>query len=78
MAREASKKRKASKIGLLRSGDNVADALTKRMNQVLLLTCVCNGMINSKTVQWIIRDYVFRISIFLCLGFSVRDRFNTV
>lgn len=43
-----------SDIGLVRSGDNIADVLTKQMNQSALRTMMSTGKVEVEPVHWII------------------------
>lgn len=56
VAREQFRVADVSDIGLVRSEDNLADGLTKSMQQAALRDCVASGTIRTNPVQTIIRN----------------------
>lgn len=57
-AREGFRDRLISDIGLVRSGNNIADGLTKGMSQVALRHAVSTGYLHANPEQGIIRSEV--------------------
>lgn len=55
-AREGFKNRDISDIGFVRSGHNIADGLTKSMNQSSLMLCLRSSKLNVNPEQWIMRS----------------------
>ena len=55
-AQEGFSKKEISDIGFVRSEENIADGLTKRMSQRTLVQVIKNGKLNVKPEQWIIRN----------------------
>ena len=55
-AREGFKEKTISDIGFVRSSQNIADGLTKAMQQSALQTVLTNGFLSVTPEQWIIRN----------------------
>ena len=55
-AREGFKKEEISDVNFVRSDDNIADALTKKMSQKALMEMVGSGRLLVKPEQWKIRN----------------------
>ena len=54
-ARQAYKEQHISNIDFVRSNHNIADGLTKTMNQEALRNVITTGELSIKVKQWIIR-----------------------
>ena len=54
-ARNAFKEEVISDIGLFRSADNIADGLTKEMQQASIRSMMVTGKLDVRPVQWIVR-----------------------
>lgn len=55
-AREAFQDQTISNIGFVRSSKNIADGLTKPMQQATLRDAVSEGVLSVEPEQWIIRS----------------------
>ncbi len=55
-AREGYRRKDISNIGFFRSSKNLADCLTKPMNQANLLSVLRSGKLSVEPDQWIIRE----------------------
>lgn len=55
-AREGFRDKIISDIGFVRSGNNIADGLTKSLSQAVLRDVVTSGHLDVKPEQWIVRS----------------------
>ena len=55
-AGEGYRKFEIDDIGIVRSGDNMADCLTKRMKRSSLLKVLTTSILEVRPGQWIVRD----------------------